>query len=264
LPAVGEKFAEWAPTISSIITGLAQGISVAIKIVTALISAAMPIIKAVFENGFKAIGAIIQSILGVFDGVIKIIRGVFTGDFRSVLDGIKEIFKSVFEGIKEVCMAPINAIKDGLTGIINKIRGVKKEKIKGPTDTTTGKRVSKNSGFARGTAYTPATFIAGENGPELITGAAGRKVFTAAQTQKIFANINSARKKERPLPFKGSTAGSGSKGDIKFNYQPTIVVDGNRPNDLKQKLEENNNIMIGKVKKLLKDVEEDKRRLSYA
>ncbi|MEA5083297.1 MAG: phage tail tape measure protein [Lachnospiraceae bacterium] len=262
LPAVGAKFAEWAPTISAIITGLGQGISAVIMFVSSVISVALPVIKAIFENAFSAIGTVIGSILGIFEGVINVIKGVFTGDIETVLEGIKGIFKSIFEGIEAVAMAPINAIKDGIGGLIDKIRGVKDEKIEGPTDTSTGKRVN---GFAKGTAFTPNTFIAGEEGPELITGAAGRKVFTAAQTKKIFANINTSRS-ERTLPFSGSTTGGGSKGEknIQFSYSPTVIVDGSRPNDLEQKLDENNEKMFKNFKQWLKDAEEDERRLVYA
>ena len=47
--------------------------------------------------------------------------------------------------------------------------------------------------LAEGSRYTPDTFIAGEAGAELITNARGRTVFTAAQTGRIFDNINAAR-----------------------------------------------------------------------
>ncbi len=49
--------------------------------------------------------------------------------------------------------------------------------------------IGKPKGFATGTEYTPDTFIAGEKGAELITGARGRKVFTALETGNIFTNI---------------------------------------------------------------------------
>lgn len=49
--------------------------------------------------------------------------------------------------------------------------------------------IGKPKGFAAGTEYTPDTFIAGEKGAELITGARGRKVFTALETGNIFTNI---------------------------------------------------------------------------
>lgn len=44
---------------------------------------------------------------------------------------------------------------------------------------------------AGGTNYTEDAFIAGEQGPELIVGAAGRKVFDAIQTGEVFRNLNS-------------------------------------------------------------------------
>ena len=46
--------------------------------------------------------------------------------------------------------------------------------------------------FAKGTLNTPDTFIAGEEGPELITNAPGRRVYTAAQTSSILAAQSSA------------------------------------------------------------------------
>lgn len=45
------------------------------------------------------------------------------------------------------------------------------------------------NGHAKGTDYTEDTFIAGEAGAELITGAKGRKVFNALETGNIIANI---------------------------------------------------------------------------
>ncbi len=44
-------------------------------------------------------------------------------------------------------------------------------------------------GHAKGTDYTEDTFIAGEAGAELITGAKGRKVFNALETGNIISNI---------------------------------------------------------------------------
>lgn len=50
----------------------------------------------------------------------------------------------------------------------------------------------KLPGYASGTDNTPSAFIAGENGPELITGAPGRTVFTADQTAAIFGVLPQA------------------------------------------------------------------------
>jgi hypothetical protein len=42
--------------------------------------------------------------------------------------------------------------------------------------------------FAKGTGYTPDTFIAGEEGPELIAGAKGRMVLTNRKTNKLLGD----------------------------------------------------------------------------
>ena len=93
-------------------------------------------------------------------------------------------------------------------------------------------------GYAAGTEYTKDTFIAGEQGPELITGAAGRKVFTALETGNILQNsrlpnIFNFDDEENPAPprfidnvhkfLKGDTYQSDSPT---FTYSPNITVQG--------------------------------------
>ena len=65
----------------------------------------------------------------------------------------------------------------------------------------------------------------------------------------------------RPLPFGGKL--SGNKSAI-LNYNPTVIVDGSRPNDLEEKLEENNEKLFEKFKKWLKDTDDDEERTVYA
>ena len=67
-------------------------------------------------------------------------------------------------------------VADGLGWIVDKIFG-------GGGDTSNADKVNA---YAKGTDSSSDTFIAGEEGPELVTGAAGRKVFTALETGKIF------------------------------------------------------------------------------
>ncbi len=71
--------------------------------------------------------------------------------------------------------------------------------------------------FAKGTNKTPSTFIAGEQGPELITNAANRKVFTAAQTGQIFSNIAKAKNI-------GENVGSANNVNMVTNGTGTIVI----------------------------------------
>lgn len=71
---------------------------------------------------------------------------------------------------------------NSLRSTVNSMLAGLKVNVRVGTDGKIGK-------YAKGTEYTPDTFIAGENGAELITGAKGRKVFTALQTSNIFSNI---------------------------------------------------------------------------
>lgn len=124
--------------------------------------------------------------------------------------------------------------------------------------------------LAKGSSNTPDTFIAGEAGPELITNAPGRTVFTASQTRSIMAAQNTAATTAAAVAPTTAptttaqtvnnyntapevTAGAGNNGggakNVTINNNPTIVVNGDKPEDLDAKLEENN-------KRLLRDVEE--------
>lgn len=208
LPAVGAKFAEWAPTISTIISNLADGISTTIKIAATVVQAVMPVIRTAFEVGFKAIAVVVGGVLTLLEKISSAARGV--------------------------------------KNVVSRVFGNGKQKGSGVP------------GFASGTNYTPNTFIAGENGPELITNAPGYKVYTASETMKL---LNSMQEKGRPLPFGGKL--SGNKSAI-LNYNPTVIVDGSRPNDLEEKLEENNEKLFEKFKKWLKDTDDDEERTVYA
>ncbi len=86
---------------------------------------------------------------------------------------------SIFEG------ALTDSIVTGIANGVGKAAAEAKQLIKiSPSGGNV--TVEKN---AKGTEYSADTFIAGENGAELITGARGRKVFTALETGNIFNNI---------------------------------------------------------------------------
>ncbi|SHG90460.1 phage tail tape measure protein [Tepidibacter thalassicus] len=195
LPMIAQKFAEWAPTIASIIQGLwtiIQGVATAVMNV---VSVVMPLIQSIITGALHTIMQVIGGLLTAIKGIINFIVGVFTGDWEKAWTGVKDIFKGIFQSLGGIVKAPLNAvisIVNGVIGSINKVGfdipdwvpmvGGKKFELKIP----------KIPMFAKGSNYTPDTFIAGEKGAELITNAKGRKVFTAAQTGQIFNNINKA------------------------------------------------------------------------
>ncbi|MCF8018298.1 MAG: phage tail tape measure protein [Vallitaleaceae bacterium] len=193
LPMVAEKFAEWAPTIASIIQGLwtiIQGVATAVM---SVVSAVMPLIQSIITGALHTIMQVIGGLLTTIKGIINFIVGVFTGDWGKAWTGVKDIFSGIFQSLGGIVKAPLNAVVSIVNGVIGSINKVGFD-IPDWVPIVGGKKftidVPKIPMFAKGTNNTPDTFIAGEKGAELITNAKGRKVFTAAQTGQIFNNIN--------------------------------------------------------------------------
>lgn len=137
--------------------------------------------------------------------------------------------------------------------------------------------------FAGGTSNTPGTFIAGEKGPELITNAPGMTVYTAERTRQILENGNRAAAAVKAAPaatqvnsYEGNHAAEvrtapevtrnpsgGGTQNLTINNSPTIIVQGDKPDDLEQKLEENNQKLLQQVREMQRQDAEDERRAVY-
>jgi hypothetical protein len=141
-----------------------------------------------------------------------------------------------------------------------------------------------------GSLRTPDTFIAGDvngEGGELVTGARGRMVFTAAETSAIFDNIRAAQAVNnslppnmptpasvfvsdsdtaaiQPMPTPIQSSGSGGVQTIEITYSPTIRVDGNVPGDLEEQLKAHDETLLQKIQDLLRQREDNERRTAYA
>jgi phage-related protein len=174
-----------------------------------LLEALMPVIKFVAEllgsvlgAAFDALIPIINAVMGIFQGLIDFITGIFTGDWSKAWEGVKNIFKNIVEGLSAIFKAPINFIID----IINVfIGGLNKLKIPNWVPVVGGKGINIPliPKLAKGSDSSPDTFIAGEEGPELITGAKGRKVFTANETGGIFQKLKDFANAAIPKPEGG-------------------------------------------------------------
>lgn len=70
----------------------------------------------------------------------------------------------------------------------NEILGIMNKSLDDTLRMFTGQSILGTKGFKRGTTRTPDTFIAGEDGPELITGSPNMRVFNNKDTQEIFNN----------------------------------------------------------------------------
>lgn len=263
-------------TIWNIVSPIIQGILAAVQFV-------MPTIQAIVQSGVQAISGVISGIVTVLNGIITFITGVFSGNWRQAWEGIKSIFSGIWQAIKSVCTGAINGI---ISAVNTVIRGLNKVKVPDWVPGVGGKgiNISEIPMLAKGSSNTPDTFIAGEAGPELITNAPGRTVFTASQTRSIMAAQNTAATTAAAVapttePTTTAqtvnnyntapevTAGAGNNGggakNVTINNNPTIVVNGDKPEDLDAKLEENNKRLLRDVEELLDEKEDKERRQKY-
>lgn len=261
-------------------------ISAILPVLTTLINALVPVIQvlasvlsSVLGGALTTITNIVKSVMTVFQGLIDFITGVFTGNWSQAWNGIKSIFSGAVSGLGEIIKAPLRAVVSVVNGVIS---GLNKLKVPDWVPGIGGKGINIPliPGFAKGTLSTPDTFIAGEKGPELITNAPGRTVFTADQTRNILAAQNTAATTAATVASTAPTAqtvnanntapevaaGAGNGGGAKnvtINNNPTIVINGDKPEDLDAKLEENNRKLLRDVEDLLDEKEDKERRQKY-
>ncbi|MCA5576567.1 phage tail tape measure protein [Enterocloster clostridioformis] len=284
LPVVQEVFS----TIWNIISPILQQILTTVQ-------AVLPNVLSVFRTVFSTIGSIIQAVTQIFSGLIQFITGVFSGNWSQAWNGIKTIFQGAWDGLTSIVKGVINGIIGIINGAISALNSIK---IPDWVPGVGGKGINIPTlpTFAKGTRSTPDTFIAGEEGPELITNAPGRVVYTAAQTQQIMersqqaaasvaampetqkVTMNTAAQvpqvqkfySETPetvetnkAPEVVQTAGSGGGYNVTVNNNPTIVVNGDTPGDLEEKLEQNNQKLLREFEEITRQKNEDERRSEY-
>lgn len=159
----------------------------------------LPTIQTLGNVFATVIGFLIDRIGNVweaFSGLIEFLTGVFTGDWEKAWSGIKTIFSAIWDSLKGIVQGVINVIIDIVNGCIRKLNTISVD-IPDWSPIGAGKKFGFNLGeishvqFEKGTkgAYnTPDTYIAGENGPELITGMSNKKVYTANETAGMLGN----------------------------------------------------------------------------
>lgn len=282
IPVIGSVLSAVLPVVQTVFTTIWGIIQPIMQMILQVVQAVLPAVQAVFQSVFSAIGGIVSAFQQVLSGIIQFITGVFTGNWSAAWEGIKSIFSGIWEGIKSIATGVLDTISSAVSGVVNAI-GKVKETIGGTVGKVAG--ALHIPGFAKGSKNTPDTFIAGENGPELITNAPGRTVYTAQQTQGILkaqnlagstaaavqaAGVTNITNNNAPENVPGvsapelrSTTGQRSV-TVTINNNPTIHVDGDKPGDLEEKLEENNRRLLQQVKDLLDKRDDDERRSVYA
>ena len=252
------------PIFTTIIQAILPPLSALLQALIPVISTVAQVLGAVLGSALQSIANIVTNVMTVFQGLIDFITGVFTGNWSQAWNGIKSIFSGAVGGLGGIIKAPLRAVVSAVNTVIG---GLNKLKVPDWVPGLGGKGINIPliPGFAKGTDRTPGTFIAGENGPELITNAANRKVFTAAQTGQIFNNITQAQTADNV------SARMGGAGTIVINVQnsPSVVVNGNgEANNIKQQLEQYDEAFLEKLRAIivaiLKEQKEQEDRVVYA
>lgn len=247
-------------TIWNIVSPIIQGILMAIQTV-------MPIILAVVQSVIGSISGVISNLMTVLGGIIDFVTGVFTGNWSQAWEGIKSIFSGAVGGLGEIIKAPLRAVISAVNTVIG---GLNKLKVPDWVPGLGGKGINIPliPGFAKGTNRTPDTFIAGENGPELVTGAANRKVFTAAQTGRIFNSVAQAQNVSSANGVNATLGGGASTIILKVENKPTVIMQGGDTNGVKAQLAQYDEEFLEKIRTIivtiLKEQKEQEGRVAYA
>ena len=188
---------------------------------------------------------------------------------------------------KSICVGVVN----GIISVINTvISGLNALKIPDWVPGIGGKgiiNIPLIPMLAKGSRFTPDTFIAGEKGAELVTNARGRTVFTAAQTGKIFENINTARETQAQttvvtlLPLMQAalmaartnaggveaptlTAAAPQGGGIVIHSAPVFNVGSDaQAEELEEMLNRRDEELLDKIDERQRQQEDDERRRNY-
>lgn len=264
LPVITQVLAALLPAIQTALTTIWNIVEPIIQGILQVVQAVMPVILSVVQSVIGSIQGIIQNLMTVLSGIIEFVTGVFTGNWSQAWEGIKSIFSGAVGGLGEIIKAPLSAVVSAVNTVI---RGLNKLSVPDWVPGIGGKGINipEIPGFAKGTNRTPGTFIAGENGPELITNAANRKVFTAAQTGQIFNNLSQAP------TASNVNAGMSGAGTITIhvtNSPSVTVAGGGDTSGIKAQLQQYDEEFLEKLRTIiitiLKEQKEQEGRVAYA
>lgn len=227
VPTVVNAFASWMPRIVSIVQNIWSLIKPILDNVVAVIQFVFPLIKDVVTIAINTIVGVLGGFMSILDGVIKFITGVFTGDWTKAWEGVKDIFGGIFDTLAALVKVPLNVV----ISLINKaLSGINEMDLIIPkwVPIIGGKGFDINIPeipmLAKGSTNAPNTFIAGERGPELITDAAGSRVFSNGDTQNILS---------RPIKVKVPSFDYMDDDETKTTEEKHIVLDINGSGELK-------------------------------
>lgn len=270
LPAIVQVLNVLIPLFQNIIDAIMPALMAIINAAVPVIQFLADVLGSALGGALQSITSVVQSVMTVFQGLIDFITGVFTGNWSQAWEGVKSIFSGIFSSFVGLCKVPIN----GVIGIINgAIDGINKinvdipDWVPGVGGDSLGFNIPKIPLLAKGSNSTPETFIAGEEGPELITNAPKRAVYTAAETENIFAAqkaVAAAGKtpEVKTAPKVKASGGGGGSKSVVINQTNNITINGDQPEQLEETLQQNNEKLLQQVDEKLNG-DEDERRTRY-
>ena len=277
LPQIAQAFAEWAPTIASILQGLAEVVSTIATAIMAVIQFLMPTIQSIIGVALETIKGVVSGALTAIKGLVDVFAGIFTGDWTRVWEGVKSIFSGVWNSLKSIASGVLN----GIIGLVNNvISGLNNLKVPDWVPGIGGKSINIPliPRFATGTDSTPDTFIAGEQGAELITNAKNRSVFTAAQTGSIFRNLAdtvNAIRTAGAAPYQLAYAGApsvaaptlnagGGRTSVVIHSAPAFHVGNDaQAQDIEEMLRRHDEELLDEIDERERQRQDDERRRNY-
>lgn len=277
LPQIAQAFAEWAPTIASILQGLAEVVSTIATAIMAVIQFIMPTIQSIIGVALETIKGVVSGALTAIKGLVDVFAGIFTGDWTRVWEGVKSIFSGVWNSLKSIASGVLNGIIGLVNGVISALN---KLKIPDWVPGIGGKNINIPliPRFATGTDSTPDTFIAGEQGAELITNAKNRSVFTAAQTGSIFRNLAdtvNAIRTAGTTPYQLAYAGApsvaaptlnagGGRTSVVIHSAPVFHVGNDaQAQDIEEMLRRHDEELLDEIDERERQRQDDERRRNY-
>lgn len=267
-PTVMNLFAQAAPHIAGIISGIGGAVMTGMQIISFAIRAILPIVANIVSvimsiasvvvpavlGGIEAlaqgIGPIMESVKAMFDGIISFITGVFTGNWTKAWDGVKQIFSGAFNALEGLLKTPVNAV----IALINKaISGINGLGLKIPdwVPVIGGNDFSINIPdipmLAKG-GFTNGVSIAGEAGREAVisfqSGVRAQNITTWTQAGRMLGvsaeqALSAADTRSLPMLDSGhlvelkkidTREPDERGGDI--IYSPQIIIQGNADRDI--------------------------------
>lgn len=225
ITAIGPIIQAVLPLFIKLIQDIGSLFSGLLPILTPVLEVIGNVLGATLETALEGISGSIDGLMQMFEGIIQFFTGVFTGDWEMVWEGLVSILEGAFKGVVNLIILPINGLIDGINFAIKGLNQIKLPDWLGGGGLNIPE-IPKIPQFAKGTANTPDTFIAGENGPELITNAPGRRVFTAGQTRSILQQAPSVQTSVSETPNSGMT----------LYFSPTIYAENKNKDEILQML----------------------------